>query len=171
MKKKNIQFHATIEDIYDFILSFYDNRYTICGVAFSPNFEIEYLSKELINIKKYHCIVISKKEIHTAKNNYEFMKMQDNNLIIEIGKIDNEMIKESAISVFSETEIDTEWKKIISTFKKSMLRGAWVVNPNPNGGKVYYKNHLYTENAKNAYENGIKICPICGWNVYELSDE
>lgn len=39
-----------------------------------------------------------------------------------------------------------------------MLRGAWGVGSNPNSEKYFYKNHLYTENAQKAYEQGVKLC-------------
>lgn len=29
----------------------------------------------------------------------------------------------------------------------------------------------YTINAKKAYEKGMEICPVAGWNIYELIDE
>jgi len=30
---------------------------------------------------------------------------------------------------------------------------------------------MHLGNAKLAYENGVAICPIAGWNVYELKNE
>lgn len=168
-----MQFHATIEDIHEFILSVIGNHsYRVCGVAYSPYYTIEDIEGniDIKDIKKYDYIVISKDSIPRADNNYNFMKLQNNNLFIDIGKNNNKEIKESAISVFSETEIDSDWKRIINKYKKSMLKGAWVVNPDTNK-KTYYKNHKYTVNAKLAYENGVKICPIGGWNIYELTNE
>lgn len=173
MKTINMQFHATIEDIHKFILSVIENdNYRICGIKYFPNFTIENVEEnmDVADIKKYNYIVISKNIIPSAKNNYDFMKMQNNNLVIDIGTNDNGEIKESAISVFSETEIDSDWKRVINNYKKSLLKGAWVVNPNTNA-KAYYKNHKYTANAKKAYESGVKICPVAGWNIYELTNE
>lgn len=169
----NMQFHATIEDIHEFILNVIGNHsYKICGVRYFPDFTIENIMENMDtkDITKYDCIVISKNSIPSAENNYEFMKMQNNNLVITIGTNGAGEIKESAINVFSETEIDSDWKKSINNYKKSLLKGAWVVNPNTKA-KVYYKNHRYTVNAKLAYEKGIKICPVAGWNIYELTNE
>lgn len=173
MKTMNMQFHATIEDIHELILSIINNyKYKICGIRYFPNFTIENIADnlEITDIKKYDYIVLSKNSIPIANNNYDFMKMQNNNLIIDIGTSDNGEIRESAISVFSETEIDSEWKRVINNYKKSLLKGAWVVNPNTNA-RAYYKYHRYTINAKKAYENGTPICPIAGWNKYELVSE
>ena len=65
---------------------------------------------------------------------------------------------------------DPDWKKIINKLKRSMNRGAWVKNPKT-GAREYYKKHMYTDNAKKLYENGIAICPIADWNEYELTNE
>lgn len=171
-----MQFHATLEDIHEFILSVIENHnYEICGVIYFPYYTIEnvvgYIDiTDIENIKKYDYIVISKNDIPRANDNWNFMKLQNNNLFIDIGKNDNGEIKESAISVFSETEIDSDWKRIINKYKRSLLKGAWVVDPDTNK-KAYYKNHKYTANAKLAYENGVKIHPIGGWNIYELTNE
>ena len=68
-------------------------------------------------LKKYDYIVFSKNSIRDANNNYEFMRLQENNLIIEIGINALNEIRESSISIFSENEIDPDFKKIINQFK------------------------------------------------------
>ena len=173
MKTMRIQFHATTEDIREIILGVIgNNHYTVCGVKYFPEFTIENISGcvKTADIKMFRCLVISKNVIPFADDNYNFMKTQNNNLFIDIGKNDDGIIKESAISVFSETEIDSDWRKAINNCKRKMLKGAWVVNPHTNA-KAYYKNHRYTVNAKIAYENGTQICPIAGWNFYELTND
>ena len=120
MKTINMQFHATIEDIHKFVFSLIESsNYRICGIKYFPNFTIENVMKNLdiADIKKYDYIVLSKNSIPSAKNNYDFKKKQNNNLIIDIGTNDNGEIKESAISVFSETEIDSEWKRVILSMR------------------------------------------------------
>ena len=74
------------------------------------------------------------------------------------------------MGIWSELEIDPDFKKTITSFKKKMNKGAWVINPYNNARK-YYKNHMYTNNARLAYEKGIKILPVAGWNLYELKNE
>lgn len=170
MKQMNLQFHATYDDIYELINSIIiECRYSIKGIMLFPKYTIE--KYDFHNeIKKYDYIVISKNSILEANNNYEFMRLQDNNLIIEIGISSSTEIKESSISIFSEGPIDSDFKKVINKFKKSMHKGAWGVGPNPNSARVFYKNHLYTERAKIAYEQGVKLCAYAGWTYFELSD-
>ena len=73
--------------------------------------------------------------------------------------------------ISSEIDIDADFKKIINKFKGSMHRGAWGIGPGPNAKKVFYKNHLYTERAKIAYEKGIKLCAYGGWTYFELPND
>ncbi|MBQ3891651.1 MAG: hypothetical protein II740_09945, partial [Lachnospiraceae bacterium] len=97
----------------------------------------------------------------------DFLKNLDNKLGITIGKETEEKLLESSMWVWAEREIDSDLRRIINSFKKIMNRGAWVIGPN-DSSKKYYKNHMYTNNAKTAYENGILICPLAGWNHYEF---
>lgn len=168
MKQMNLQFHATYDDIYELINSIIvDYRYNIKGITLFPKYTIE--KYDFYNeIKKYDYIIISKNVILEANNNYEFMRLQDNNLIIEIGMGSSTEIKESSISIFSEGELDSDFKKIINKFKRTMHKGAWGTGPNPNVEKFFYKNHLYTERAKIAYKQGVRLCAYAGWNYFEL---
>ena len=168
MKKINFQFHATDEDFVNFIKEINsDNK--IYGVTRFPysilNLNFDEIS--ISTIKKYDLLIISKHNFEKFDNYKTLINNQDNNLIISRGYSDNTKLVESAIWIYSEGEIELEFKKYISSFKKSMLQGAWVVNPILNT-KAYYKNCRYTNNVKKSYENGIKICPIAGTNYYEL---
>jgi len=174
MKKLCVQFHATAKELVEFMKKVVaDNKYNICGVRYFQ-FTIETLSMMELNeseIKKYEHLVIAKSSIPAADNNAAFMSLQDNNLIIDIGADENDaVLKESAFTVFSEEGIDADWKKAIADFKKQLHKGAWAVNPSANT-KDFYKNHLYTEGAKQAYERGVRIVPVGGWVYYELKQE
>lgn len=173
MKRLCIQFHATAKELVDFVKKVLtDNRYNICGIQYFP-FVIDTLSGELneSELKRYEHIVIAKGDIPTAETNGTFMRLQSNNLIIDIGADENDaVLKESAFTVFSEEGIDADWKKAIADFKKQLHKGAWAVNPSANT-KDFYKNHLYTEGAKQAYERGVRIVPVGGWVYYELKQE
>lgn len=177
MAKTGLQFYATTGDIHEFILEICENNnYKICGVILFPNYtvknvDIKSIKEGVESIKGYDFIVISKNDIKIADNNFKFMQFQDNNLVIEIGKNNDKEIIESLISVVSEIEIDSDWKKAINKYRKNLLKGAWVVNPQ-NNTRVFYKDMKYTANAKNAYENGVRISPFFGCiNFCELVNE
>lgn len=50
-----------------------------------------------------------------------------------------------------------------------LVRGAYVVTPD--GKRGYYPKHSYTIGAQEAYEKGVAIKPIAGWNYYMLKRE
>lgn len=173
VSKINLQFHAMPEDIYNFINNLLqDKRYTACGLILFPEFAAKSITDELTidDLKKYDMVVISTQEIRYSDNYRDFMRSQDNNLGITIGHQADNKLNESGMWVFSEHEIAQVWKTIIGRFKRSLLKGAWVVNP-VSGNRGFYKNIRYTVNAKKEYENGMEICPIAGWNRYELIGE
>ena len=146
MSSTSLQFHATTYDIYKFVIELLGNsQYNACGIILSPKFKI-------------------------YENYKDFSENQDNNIGILLGYNDTDTIKESSMWIKSEDVIDKDFKKCINRFKNNLIKGAWIVNPYT-GDKAYYKNHKYTINAKKAYESGIKICPMAGWNIYELVSE
>ena len=158
MKSINAQFHAANSDLLKFILEMKNKNFYVCGIKLF-DFEIVNITDDL-----------NEKAVNFTKaDTYEdFLKAQVNNLQLSIGKEKDGKLFESSLSVTAVDEIDPDWKKIINKLKRSMNRGAWVKNPKT-GTREYYKNHMYTDNAKQLYENGITICPIAGWNEYELT--
>ncbi len=172
VSKINFQFHATTKDISEFVFNtLYNQQYIACGVILFP-FELENISidSNITDFNRYDMIMISKEKIVFCDNYREFINKQDNNLGITIGHEEEDKLKESSMWVYSDTLIDQAWKRIINKYKKSLLKGAWVVNP-VTKKKSFNKNHRYTVSAKHAYENGIQMCPIAGENIYELVSE
>jgi len=170
VSKINLQFHATTKDIFEFVFNMlYNEQYIACGVILFPSFELENISidSNINDFNRYDMIVISTKKITFCDNYREFMSKQDNNLGITVGHEEGDKLKESSMWVYSDTLIDQAWKEIINKYKKSLLKGAWVVNL-VTKKKSFNKNHRYTVSAKHAYENGTQICPIAGSNIYEL---
>jgi hypothetical protein len=171
MKKTSIQFHATNEDLYELVMEIIHGCYKVYGILDYPQFEVIELTEKLdkTTFSKYRVIIISKNKVTIANSYNEFIKLQDNYLGIRIGIDTNEELTESFIWTSSATDIDSDWKKIISSFKKKMNKGAWATSLY-GGKKQFYKNHLYTDRAKSAYEKGVKIRPMAGCVVYELHD-
>lgn len=173
MKTMNVQFHITIEELvtyfYDIVIS---NELKSYGVMLFPNFKVEdNIVFSADEIKKYNFIILSKNNIDISnKEKYKnYLNKKKGDLIISIGNDDGIELSESSIGVISNNEIDELWKKIIKDLKKILRKGAFVVNIG--GDKKYYPNHMYTSGAKKAFENGIVIKPIAGWNKYELVSE
>ena len=173
MARMNVQFHATIEDIFDFLVNMLNMKYYVKGTILFPDFECYSISEivSVNDIKKYDRFFISKEIIEDASTYNEFVTKQINNIGIDIGSQKEGTMTEMIMWICSENKIDSDFRKIINKFKKSMLKGAWGVGPKPNSEKYFYKNHLYTENAKKAYEQGVKLCAYAGSTYFELMNE
>ena len=169
MKSMQTQFHAANSDLLKFILEMISKKYYVCGIRLF-DFEIVNISDDLNEkaVNEFDMVFVSKNAFTKADTYEDFVKAQDNNLQLSIGKEKDGKLFESSLSVTAVDEIDPDWKKIINKLKRSMNRGAWVKNPKT-GAREYYKKHMYTDNAKKLYENGIAICPVAGWNEYELT--
>ena len=169
MKSMQTQFHAANSDLLKFILEMKNKNFYVCGIKLF-DFEIVNITDDLDEkaVNELDMVFVSKKAITPAETYNDFIKAQDNNLQLSIGKEKDGKLFESSLSVTAVDEIDPDWKKIINKLKRSMNRGAWVKNPKT-GAREYYKKHMYTDNAKKLYENGIAICPVAGWNEYELT--
>ena len=171
MKSIQAQFHAANADLLKFILEMKSKNFYVCGIRLF-DFEIVNINDDLDEkaVNELDMVFVSKKAITSAETYNDFIKAQDNNLQLSIGKEKDDKLFESGLSVTSVDEIDPDWKKIINKLKRSMNRGAWVKNPKT-GAREFYKDHMYTDNAKLLYKNGITICPIAGWNEYGLTNE
>lgn len=83
---------------------------------------------------------------------------------------DNDIcISESSIGISGDGDEFEYWKKKISKFKRILLKGAVVVNPHRDS-KAYTKNVYYTRGAKVAFDNGVQMKPVAGWNFYLLGE-
>jgi hypothetical protein len=174
----NFQFHATKKEITEYLkecTKMYE-LFMVCIQLF-PMYTCEVLNK---NELEYNSMVIDNsqviclfhyKPITSPKKYIDFIKMNSESLIFTIGQQDDNFIKETLITANAKNDVIMKnWKRILSDFKKNMLKGAWVVNPQ-NGAKEYYKNHRYTYLAKKAFEDGIEIKAFAGWCIYLLCEE
>lgn len=169
MEKLSVQYHGTSTDLCIFLRNLPD-KYTVLGINIFPEFRFTNITKELthLSVKGFDLISITRSTDFNYENYSDFSSKQDNNMCIEVGLETSEMLVESRMMVWAYDKIDVEWKRIITMYKKQLNKGAWIVTPD--GKRKYLKNHLYTSDAKATYELGVKICPLVGWNHYELNN-
>lgn len=168
-----IQFHAKKNEIIDFIRDVVDeNHLKAYGITIYPEYDAKeiFLSGEE-KYENFSEIIVCKNwiEISSKEQYNEYLNEKRGDLIIFIGKDDETELVESSIGAFSSGNIDAFWKKVIAQFKKKLLKGVYVVTPS--GRSRYYPKHWYTIGAKEAYERGVAIKPIAGWNRYLLKEE
>ncbi|MBU5484236.1 hypothetical protein KQI86_07825 [Clostridium sp. MSJ-11] len=172
MKKINFQFHARNDEIADFLQCVVaENGLKAYGIILFPYCREDISEEICINynkVKKYKLIVLSRRgaEIAVEEQYDQFIFECRGDLFITIGKDNGIELFESAMGAVSDNDIDKLWIKIISHFKRRLLKGAFVTSPN--GLSKYYPNHRYSDGAKQAYDSGVIIRPIAGWNYYEL---
>lgn len=178
MAKFNFQFHAKHDELIDFVIKS-ANDYNLyiglthlssqfhCEVFDNQNFDS--FPKEILGSDEI--ILFQSRPIMGADNDYQFTKDNPDALHILVGADDGKILKESNLGAISDDETVAFWKKVIRPFKKSMLKGAWVMSP-ISGAKGYHNNRYYTEQAKTAYDNGVKICAFgVGNNIFLLEQE
>lgn len=178
MGKINFEFHAIGDEIINVINnSIFEYDLHLVSIQLFPKFTCELISKEDINKKNKvilnsRMIVLYNYEPNVMIGDYNvFLDKNTDGIIFEIGVENDEKLKESRISGITENKETLKiWKDIVKRFKDTMLKGAWVINPN-NGEKEYYNNHYYTLPAKELFQKGIKIVPYTGWNEYMLEEE
>lgn len=170
MGQINIQFHAKRGETVNFIRNIV-SQYNL--KAFGINIFPDYEAKEifLFNWEKnvnYDEIIVCKGfiEISNREQYNEYLNEKRGDLIISLGKDNETELIESGMGAISTDNINALWKKVIAQFKKELLKGAYVVTPN--GNSSYYPKHWYTIGAKDAYEAGVIIKPLAGWNQYIL---
>lgn len=178
MGKINLEFHSIGDEIINVIKnSVLQYDLYVVSIQLFPKFTCELIRKEDINeknkvISNSIMIVLYNYEPNLFIEDYNvFLDENTDGIIFELGVLDDEKLKESRISSITENKDTLKiWKDIVKRFKNTMLKGAWVINPN-NGAKEYYKNHCYTLLAKELFQKGVKIMPYAGWNEYILNEE
>ena len=163
MNKYGFQFLATREEINSFVESLCANAEVsiAIGNCESPN-ELSILQTGLTSDQICKCSFIY------IKLGASFDK--SNSMFICMGQDNEKCISESSIGIKGEGIEFDYWKKQISKYKRTLSKGAYVVNPYCNG-KTFYGNVYYTKGTKEAFDRGIQLKPIAGWNYYLLSDE
>lgn len=169
----NIQFHAKKREIFDFVRDVIDeNNIKAYGIVLFPDYKAEEITNfDDAKVFEYRFIILchSEPEIGSCEQYYEYLKQENGDLVISLGTDDGAELVESAMGVVYNDHIDMLWKRIINKFKKVLIRGAYVVTPDGKSG--YYPKHGYTIGAQEAYEKGVAIKPIAGWNYYMLQKE
>jgi hypothetical protein len=173
MKQICIQFIAKKREILHFLYEWSkkNDLIMIVGVIF-PEFAIKKIDEdiEIFDAENLEFAILTKRNESLEFESYKtFIEEYKGDLVTMLGQdVENEL-HESSMGAISDKELNLLWKKCIGCWKKKLLKGGWVVNPEKNVRK-YHKNLFYTALAQEAYRNGTKILPISGWCYYELDE-
>lgn len=99
-----------------------------------------------------------------------FLDENPGSIVLDFGSLSDLGLGESALSFISDEKDKVSIaNKVASRLKKMTKTGVIAVSP-INGAEVKIRSHRYTEGAKLRYDEGMKILPIAGNNLYKIPD-
>lgn len=175
MKKITIQFHATLEELVEFINSISSELGLFVTVMVLRPFALREtdgaLSDEALSIDgDIRIIFTAQKPSVDAASPNNFYDLNQGTIGLHIGRLTEQGLKESALVFMSDDkEKAAIANKVASKLKKLTKTGAIAVNP-VNGAEANARSHRYTPRAKALYDDGIKILPVAGNSFFKLND-
>jgi hypothetical protein len=175
MKKIMIQFHATLEELVEYINSVHSEFGSFMTLMVLRPFTLKAIDGK-ISADELQCngdtriVFTEEKPNITASSPNEFYDSNPGSVGLHIGKLTVDGLQESALAFMSDDK-DKAAKatKIASRLKRITKAGATAVNP-VNGAEVNARAHRYTQGAKSKYDQGVKILPVAGTSYYRLPD-
>ncbi|NMH67184.1 hypothetical protein [Shewanella salipaludis] len=175
MKKIMIQFHATLEELVEYINSISSELGLFVTVMVLRPFALREidgkLSVEALNIDgDVRIILTAQKPSMDASSPNIFYDLNSGTIGLHIGRLTEQGLKESALAFMSDDkEKAAIANKVALRLKKLTKAGATVVNP-VNGAEANARSHRYTSGAEALYNEGIKILPVAGNSFFKLID-
>lgn len=173
MKKIMIQFHATIEELVEYVNIVRSEFELVVTLMILRPFAIREiegdLSVEDLNVDSdIRIIFTSWVPSLGASSPNNFYDLNPGTIGLHIGQLTEQRLKESALAFISDDEEKAAIaNKLASRLKKITKAGAIAVNP-INGAESNARSHRYTAGAKAMYDNGIKILPVAGNSFFKL---
>ncbi|MCU7996650.1 hypothetical protein L5L55_17425 [Shewanella glacialipiscicola] len=174
MKKIMIQFHATLEELVEYINSTSSDLGLVVTVMVLRPFGLREtdgeLSVEALNIDGDVRIIFTvQKPSMDASSPNNFYDLNPGTIGLHIGLLTEQGLKESALVFMSDDkEKAVIANKVASRLKKLTKAGATAVNP-VNGAEANARTHRYTSGAEALYNEGIKILPVAGSSFFKLT--
>lgn len=101
---------------------------------------------------------------------FEFLQRNPNCMALTVGRLDEEGLRESALSTATrDRESLRTWREVSREAKAIMHQGASVCNPQT-GAAQHLASHLHTPGAHALAEQGFPMLPAAGWNEFRFDD-
>lgn len=175
MKKIMIQFHATLDELVDYVNRISSELGLFVTVMALKPFSLREVDGELcVNTMSIdgdvRIIFTTQKPSTDASTPNCFYDQNPGTIGLHIGRMTEQGLKESSLAFMSDdNEKIAIANKAASKLKKITKSGVIAVNP-VNGGEANIRSHRYTEGAKDLYDEGVKILPLAGNSILKLSD-
>jgi hypothetical protein len=173
LKKIMIQFHATSEELVEYLNSVSNELDLIMTVMPLRPFSLkridDLLSLQNIDVNSDIRVILTKDELHvgaTSPNN--FYDLNPGTIGLDIGRLTERGLEESALTFMSDdADKIAIANKVASKLKKITKAGVVAINPNT-GKQAKVRTHRYTADAKKLYDEGVKIVPLGGFILFKL---
>lgn len=174
MTKLTLQFHATRDEasvlLHDWAHDLDANLLVECFwpeySAVAEHFGLLRHPDELPSDTSRLCLNLYAMDETGASGNDTIDKNPDS-LTLLLGTRTPDGVRASMLGASTEDPASlTAWKKVRTRARKSMKKGAWVVNP-ASGERKESPSHLYTPQAEQLVGTGAKLLAGAGGNYYE----
>lgn len=170
-----VQFHSTVEELSVFLSRVIaDVPVHVTAFRFSPfraeSVDAASLDATIRDASVSRLVLTLETPAIAARTEGEFLDKNPGSLVIEIGRLSADGLRESCLSARTEDEeaIRT-WREVAGKLRKSTRAGAVAVNP-MTGATSFLRNHRFTAGAKALDEHGVVIRPVAGSAVLRLGD-
>ena len=163
MSSCSVQFHALNEELFAFI------------EELRADHELFIFCSDDLRLREYSIIntdckaeIVKNRRIFFLRRIKDRCEIQgENSLIIYCGHQNENGLQQSYMEINGDGEPFVFWKKVITAYKKKLLKGATIHTPDKES-VAYYRNTYYTESAQNEYHRGMKMKALAGGCYYEL---
>jgi hypothetical protein len=163
-----VQFHASPEEVIDFLNSFISG-YEVLEVVYDPHFRLKKLVWLLSQQSSIERIAVCPARANMqAVSSQDFARKNPDCLRVDVPRIEGGFLSEGGIEFMSDdVVVSNQWKRIVNRFKRKTKSGAMAINP-ITGDRGFVKSHRYTDAALKLQENGLKMKPLGGNSLYLL---
>ncbi len=178
MKSITIQFHATVEELIEFVnLTATKIGLSVTLITRKP-FSLKNMQREIIlndlipKLDRFNvqiALTIGEANL-TASSASKFLDLNPGCVEIEVGFLSDLGLYESGF-LFTSDDIDkiVIANKITAQLKNATKAGVIAVNP-ASGATAKMRSFRYTKGAKALFDQGVKILPIAGNSILQLPD-
>lgn len=178
MKSIMIQFHATLEELVEYLNSVSSDLGLIMTMMILKPFTLKQIEGGLtldgllqsgkdVDIR---LLLTKDKPDLSASSPNNFLDLNPGAVVLDIGCLSELGLHESALSFMSDEKGKiTVANKLASKLKKITKSGVIAVNP-VSGAEANIRSHRYSVGAKAKYDEGVKILPIAGNSFLKLPD-
>lgn len=174
--KTTLSFHATRQDVLELIAPWVSEfQLTLAFEQFFPRYQIASVDALAYGVDGFDPVgSLDRLSLHLGEvdpkvdSSVSFIDRNPDGLSIALGREDGRGLRVSRLGAGTDVEPAARiWKKLRDRARKSMGKGAWVLNLE-SGSRVRDDTHLYLPGARKLQEQGIPILGPSDWIRYEL---